>query len=129
MDDRKKLVKFSEHIEQIHLFCHKTINRAVNTIATYPDSFELLTKFTKELIVLEKLCVYLSNLCYNSGKISKYAYKEYTYKCDEINKICKEMISVFDKEKNVCEYLKCFELESLLSVKKKKKKTKKKYSM
>ena len=129
MEDSKKLIKFCEHIEKIHLFCHKTVNRAVNTIAKYPDSFELLTKFTKELIVLEKLCEYLSNLCYNSGKISKYAYKEYTYKCDEINKICKEMINLFHKEKDVCEYLRCFELESLLGVKKRKKKTKKRYSM
>lgn len=125
MDDNESLKKFREHIENIHLVCHKTVNRAIDTMTENSDEFELLSKFTKELIIMERLCEYLSSSICNSNKLSKYAYKEYVYKCEELKKINKKMVNTF--EKDLYEYLRCDQLLELLKVKKKKK-TKKRYS-
>lgn len=100
--------------------CSKNMNRLLEKMSILDNkkSVSLLVELSKLSIVMEYLCSYISNLCCNVEKISKFALSELKDKCKKMIDLSKKIKVELKKEKNssnLIKYIKCDEFIKICS--------------
>jgi len=111
MISKQELYTFSKECSELQHSCYKNVNRILEKMTQYPECCSDLELYTKQCLVMSKLCDYLCNCCCNAECISSHSLKELKSKCKNIKKSCNMISKKLPKECSV--YIRCDSIPKL----------------